>query len=412
MHWWSIIQQFKLEAIYHGHHTYFSPTFRESNPSRETSRALSTMRPQAIIARTRASHINITRSATLLPRLPGTNVPSHRSSLPLTVVRAKASEDKSSATLADAAANLAVDQPQIIENAIDQAESSETASIGGDFGVAGTPDLGALGAPPSPSGGKSISKKSKKKEISIAEPVASGPLGIAQSYMKAYPAIKFATYGLFGFLGITFVIALVKTAAKTFSFKGRRNRTVNKNKMVVDALAEYLPSNRSGLTASVLGSLKFRTGFNSVEVFRKFLWYLLRERSFDQEAIDDLIALKQAAGLDDAAVAEAVKERAQRIYEKFGNVMLETEGMTKAGVERKATARALFSKMQYLTVVEGLMNSEAGGTVDIRGIFGATEDDAAKLRIVSLYNVDLDKLVSGEGSVSGGEEEEEEERVG
>ena len=36
-------------------------------------------------------------------------------------------------------------------------------------------------------------------------------------------------------------------------------------------------------------------------------------------------------------VAEALRERAQRIYEKYGNVMLETEGMTKAGIERKAT---------------------------------------------------------------------------
>ena len=43
-----------------------------------------------------------------------------------------------------------------------------------------------------------------------------------------------------------------------------------------------------------------------------------------------------------------MRERAQRIYEKYGNVMLETEGMTKAGIERKATCRALFSKLLYL----------------------------------------------------------------
>lgn len=47
-------------------------------------------------------------------------------------------------------------------------------------------------------------------------------------------------------------------------------------------------------------------------------------------------------------VAEALSERAQRIYDKYGNVMLETVGMSKAGVERKATCRALFSKMLYL----------------------------------------------------------------
>lgn len=47
-------------------------------------------------------------------------------------------------------------------------------------------------------------------------------------------------------------------------------------------------------------------------------------------------------------MAEALSERAQRIYDKYGNVMLDTAGMSKAGVERKATCRALFSKMLYL----------------------------------------------------------------
>lgn len=47
-------------------------------------------------------------------------------------------------------------------------------------------------------------------------------------------------------------------------------------------------------------------------------------------------------------VSEAIQERAKRIYDKYGNVMLEVKGMTKAGVERKATCRALFSKLLYL----------------------------------------------------------------
>ena len=47
-------------------------------------------------------------------------------------------------------------------------------------------------------------------------------------------------------------------------------------------------------------------------------------------------------------VSEAIRERAKRIYDKYGNVMLEVKGMTKAGVERKATCRALFSKLLYL----------------------------------------------------------------
>lgn len=47
-------------------------------------------------------------------------------------------------------------------------------------------------------------------------------------------------------------------------------------------------------------------------------------------------------------MATALRDRAQRIYEKYGNVMLDVAGMTKAGIERKATCRALFSKLLYL----------------------------------------------------------------
>lgn len=59
-------------------------------------------------------------------------------------------------------------------------------------------------------------------------------------------------------------------------------------------------------------------------------------------------------------VSEAIQERAKRIYDKYGNVMLDVKGMTKAGVERKATCRALFSKLLYLAgqfLTAGLMHS-------------------------------------------------------
>lgn len=50
-----------------------------------------------------------------------------------------------------------------------------------------------------------------------------------------------------------------------------------------------------------------------------------------------------------AQVGEALHERAQRVYDRYGNVMLEVQGMTKAGIDRKATARQLFSKLLYLS---------------------------------------------------------------
>lgn len=34
-----------------------------------------------------------------------------------------------------------------------------------------------------------------------------------------------------------------------------------------------------------------------------------------------------------------MKERSQRIYDKYGTLMLQTDGMTPEGLERKATCR-------------------------------------------------------------------------
>ncbi len=50
-------------------------------------------------------------------------------------------------------------------------------------------------------------------------------------------------------------------------------------------------------------------------------------------------------GLTDADVGEALGERATRIYDKYGTLMLNTEGLTLAGAQRKATCTALFRKV-------------------------------------------------------------------
>jgi type II secretory pathway pseudopilin PulG len=249
---------------------------------------------------------------------------------------------------------------------------------------------------------------SSEQQQDLSSPSSSGPLGSAQNFLRGNPVAYWSLVGMGAFLGVTFVIALGKTVLKGFSSQGKRTRTVNKNKMVVDEFSKYLPSNRAGLTGSVIGGIRFRTGFSPVELFRKYLWFLLRERKFDQEAVDDLITLKTALGLDDAQVAEALNERAKRVYDKYGNVMLDTTGMSAAGIERKATSRALFSKMQYLVENEALVGSpEEAANLQLRDIFGATEDDAARLRIVSLYEVDLDAAM-GLPSSSPPEEQEQE----
>ena len=63
--------------------------------------------------------------------------------------------------------------------------------------------------------------------------------------------------------------------------------------------------------------------------------------------------------------------------------------LQQAGIERKATCRSLFSKLLHLAESEELLPSAEPGQRRslVTDVFGATEDDAAQLRIVSLYEV-------------------------
>ena len=42
-----------------------------------------------------------------------------------------------------------------------------------------------------------------------------------------------------------------------------------------------------------------KTGFSGAELFRKYLWYALRERKFDPDTVADLIHLRQQLNLTD-----------------------------------------------------------------------------------------------------------------
>lgn len=234
----------------------------------------------------------------------------------------------------------------------------------------------------------------------------------SRSYSSSFiPSPKVVTIiknGLLLFLAITFLISIFRTLRKFLSPQAKRRRTINKNKELIEELMQYLPENRDGLTEKAAWMVRMKTGFTPIEVFRKYLWFLLRERKFDQSAVDDLICLKDSLKLTEADVAAALKERAQRIYDKYGSLMLNTEGMTAAGIERKATCQALFSKVLFLAEYDQLISQESEHLkeIDLNEIFGATEEDKNKLRIISLEEVDLDELdkmieadeVAGSGS--------------
>lgn len=319
----------------------------------------------------RRNTLNVTRPANLSLGAPIT----HRS---IVRVRAESGQDSAAQQQVQEGLTAATEAAQdAIENAA-TAVSAAADAVKSEFSAAPAAPEAYIAVPSSEQQPSSPSS-------------TGGPLRSAQNFLLGNPVAYWSLVGMGAFMGVTFVIALGRTVLKGFSSQGKRTRTVNKNKTVVDEISKFLPSNRAGLTGSVIGGIRFRTGFSPVELFRKYLWFLLRERKFDQEAVDDLIALKAALALDDAHVAEALGERAKRVYEKYGNVMFDTTGMSAAGIERKATSRALFSKMQYLIENEALVSSpEEAARVNLRDIFGATEDDAARLRIVSLYEVDLD----------------------
>ena len=49
--------------------------------------------------------------------------------------------------------------------------------------------------------------------------------------------------------------------------------------------------------------LRLKTGFTATEIFRKYLWYLLRERKFDEDAVADLSALRSVLAMKDEDVS-------------------------------------------------------------------------------------------------------------
>ena len=55
-------------------------------------------------------------------------------------------------------------------------------------------------------------------------------------------------------------------------------------------------------SAGVARGLKMKTGFSAAEIFRKYLWYLLRERKFDTEAVKDVVQLRSSLQLSDEEV--------------------------------------------------------------------------------------------------------------
>lgn len=67
----------------------------------------------------------------------------------------------------------------------------------------------------------------------------------ARGFVEANPMAGYPLLGIAGFMGVTFMIAVVKTFAKSnFTSDGKRRKKINANKLVIDELQKYLPENR------------------------------------------------------------------------------------------------------------------------------------------------------------------------
>lgn len=130
----------------------------------------------------------------------------------------------------------------------------------------------------------------------------------------------------------------------------------------------------------------------------------MNERKFDADAVSDLLALKRACQLTDAQVKEVLREISSRIFKKYGILMTESTGLTAEAVTKKAAERAVFSKLLYLAELPEMVEQEEdNGNIaeslswQIQEIFGATSEDAEKLRIKTLSELeaqDFEKILT------------------
>ncbi|XP_038891521.1 uncharacterized protein LOC120080915 [Benincasa hispida] len=193
------------------------------------------------------------------------------------------------------------------------------------------------------------------------------------------------------YLGVTFVIAFVKTVRKFNSPKEKRRRQVTKNAILCKSVDELLERGRDEVKPEALAEIVQKTGFGVDEILRKYIRYALNEKPFNPELVANLIQLRKASPLKDTQVAEILNEVSRRIERDKGPVVMNMSGYTEKGFKRKLAVQALFGKIFYLSELPEFCSRDSSLTV--KEIFGVTDEDAEKLRIHTLSEVgDMDSL--------------------
>ncbi|XP_057478728.1 uncharacterized protein LOC130766062 [Actinidia eriantha] len=193
------------------------------------------------------------------------------------------------------------------------------------------------------------------------------------------------------YVGITFVIAFVKTVRRFNSPKEIRRKLVNKNAMLCKSIDELLEKGRDGVQQSALKGLMQKTGFGMEEILRKYIRYALNEKPFNPEFVVNLIQLRKASFLDDSQLAEILNEISRRIVKDKGPVVMDMSGYSEKGFKRKLAVQSLFGKIYYLSELPEFCSRDS--SLVVKEIFGVADEDAEKLRLHTLSEAgDIDSL--------------------
>ncbi|XP_010918036.2 uncharacterized protein [Elaeis guineensis] len=197
------------------------------------------------------------------------------------------------------------------------------------------------------------------------------------------------------YVGLSFVIAFVKTVKKFTSPKAKRKRLVNKNAFLLKSIDELFQKGKDEVKHSALQGLMEKTGFSMEDILRKYIRYALNEKPFNPDMVVDLIHLRKASMLEDAQVAAVLNEVSRRIVKEKGPVVMDISGFTERGFKRKVAVQALFGKILYLSELPEFCSRDS--SLIIKEIFGVTDEDADTLRIHTLSEAgdveSLEKMV-------------------
>ncbi|GAY47506.1 hypothetical protein CUMW_104960 [Citrus unshiu] len=284
---------------------------------------------------------------------------------------------------------------------------------------------------------KEVKKKAEEVEVEVEEELpwiqekALDLVEFTGSVTQAIPGPRVGQSKLpwilavpLAYVGVSFVIAFVKTVKKFNSPKFKRKKLVNKNAMVCKTIDELFQKGGDAVNPPALKGLVQKTGFSMEDVLRKYIRYALNEKPFNPDLVVNLIQLRKASMLDDSQVAEILNEISRRIvrekdedaldeqppmqalfvFDPVHNiccflhmkwckspVVMNMSGYSEKGFKRKLAVQALFGKVFYLSELPEFCSRDS--SLIVKEIFGVTDEDADKLRQHTLSEAgDMDSL--------------------